>query len=91
MVLLAGLLAILVRKRVPRPVNNLVLTWLLSAFLILGLGTYAAVEYQTPVVEEWVHIFREVLVPINVLGLLLLEAVTVRGRARGGGAGGGVG
>ncbi|MFQ5838532.1 MAG: hypothetical protein ACE5HJ_07090 [Thermoplasmata archaeon] len=61
------------RNRVPRPFNNLVATWTISVFIIFLLGSFAALEYGTPVLHEWDHIFREVLLPINVFGLLILE------------------
>ncbi len=80
-VLAASYLAMTLRQRLPRPVNNLAATWLISALIILVLGGFAAVEYGTPVLEEWEHILREVLIPINVFGLLVLEAIDFRGRA----------
>ena len=61
------------RGRAPRPFNNLLATWLVSALLILVLGTFAAVEYGTAVLEEWWHIFLEVFLPINIIALLFLE------------------
>ncbi len=77
-------LGLVFRRRLSRPYNNLAATWVLSAFLILILGPFAAFEYQTQALEEMDHIFREVLLPINVLGLLVLEAIDyVRGRNRG--------
>lgn len=76
-VIVAILLALLVRDRTPRPLNNLAATAALSVLLILPLGAFAAFEYGTALTEEWGHIVREVLLPINVLGFLLLEVETL--------------
>lgn len=69
------------RGRGPRPFNNLLATWLVSALLIVILGTFAAVEYGTAVLVEWWHIFLEVFLPINIIALLFLELIDWRRRA----------
>ncbi len=79
-VAVASLVSMALRDRVPRPFNNLAATWVISASLILILGAFAAYEYGTAIVEEWGHIFREVLLPINVFGLITLEAIGLRRR-----------
>ncbi|MFQ5908347.1 MAG: hypothetical protein ACE5JE_05930 [Thermoplasmata archaeon] len=68
------------RGRVRRPFNNLAATWIVSALLIVVLGTFAAVEYGTAVLEEWWHIFLEVFLPINIIGLAFLELIDWRRR-----------
>ncbi len=70
-----------VRGRARRPFNNLLATWLLSALLIVILGTFAAVEYGTAVLVEWWHLFLEVFLPINIVALLFLEIVDWRRRS----------
>ncbi len=69
------------RGRAPRPFNNLLATWLVSALLIVVLGTFAAVEYGTAILEEWWHIFLEVFLPINIIALLFLEFLDWRRRS----------
>ena len=69
------------RGHAPRPFNNLLATWLLSALLIIVLGTFAAVEYGTAVLEEWWHLFLEVFLPINIIALLFLEIMDWRRRS----------
>ncbi len=69
------------RGRAPRPFNNLLATWLVSALLIVVLGTFAAVEYGKAILEEWWHIFLEVFLPINIIALLFLELLDWRRRS----------
>ncbi|MFQ5919071.1 MAG: hypothetical protein ACE5I4_03360 [Thermoplasmata archaeon] len=69
------------RRRAPRPFNNLLATWLLSGLLIVTLGSFAAVEYGTAVLEEWWHIFLEVFLPVNIIALLFLELLDWRRRS----------
>ncbi len=69
------------RGRARRPFNNLLATWLVSALLILILGTFAAVEYGTAVLVEWWHLFLEVFLPINIVALLFLEIMDWRRRS----------
>jgi hypothetical protein len=76
-----GYTSLLVRRRIPRPYNNLAATWTMTAFFVLILGTFASFEYaNTTVLHEWDHIFREVLLPFNVLGLIILEGLELRRR-----------
>lgn len=76
-----GLLAWALRSRRPGPLGNLAATWVLSLSLVGVLGVVAAAEYGTAAAEEAEHILREVLLPINVVGFALLEAVDrLRGR-----------
>lgn len=77
-VAVGGYVSLILRNRVPRPYDNLVATWTLSAFVVLILGAVAAMEYGTTVFHEWDHILREVLLPINVFGLLILELLNLR-------------
>lgn len=69
------------RRGAPRPFNNLLATWVVSALLILILGSFAALEYGTAVLEEWWHIFLEVFLPINIVALLFLEILDWRRRS----------
>ena len=69
------------RRRARRPFNNLIATWLVSALLIVILGSFAAVEYGTAVLVEWWHIFLEVFLPINIVALLFLEIMDWRRRS----------
>jgi hypothetical protein len=76
-----GYAALLIRRWVPRPYNNLAATWAVTAFFVLVLGTFASFEYaNTSVLHEWNHILREVLLPFNVLGLIILEVLETRRR-----------
>ncbi len=68
------------RGRARRPFNNLLATWVVSALLIVILGSFAAVEYGTAVLEEWWHLFLEVFLPINIIALLFLELLDWRRR-----------
>ncbi|MDX1534281.1 MAG: hypothetical protein R3291_01515, partial [Thermoplasmata archaeon] len=69
------------RRRTPRPLNNLLATWIVSGLLIVVLGSFAALEYGTAVLEEWWHLFLEVFLPINIIALLSLELLDWRRRS----------
>lgn len=49
---------------------------MVTVFFVPTLGTFAWVEYpSTAVLHEWDKIYREVLIPFDVLGLAVLKLV----------------
>lgn len=84
-VAVGGAAALHIRRKAPLPFRNLAATWTLSLFLVVPLGIFAAWEAGTPAVREGLHILREVLLPINVVGFAFLEAWDLRGTQPGSG------